>query len=339
VPDGSTNARVDEPALRGAKTVPLTDLPVVDIGPLFGKDRKAKEAVALEIDKACREVGFLYLRNHGIPDEMTQAAFDEARRFFALTVEEKMKIHVKKVRTLTRGYVPMYEVHADKDAKPDFHEAFESALEVAPDDPDHLAGNLLYGPNQWPSNLPGFRETVYGYYEALNRLGRTLFTGFAIALNLPEDYFEDVITKPTAGFRLMHYPLQENLNDTGAWGIGAHTDQECFTLLVQDSFSALQLKNAQDQWVEARPVADTIIVNIGDLMPRWTNDRYRSTAHRVLNPIAHARYSMGYFFGPDYDTPIACLPSCQDADHPAKYEPITAGEFCEARVLSYHYET
>ncbi len=91
--------------------------------------------------------------------------------------------------------------------------------------------------------------------------------------------------------------------------------------------------------MEARPLADTIVVNIGDLTQRWTNDRYRSTTHRVLNPAAHARYSMGYFFGPNYDTPIACLPSCQDAGHPPKYEPITAGEFCEARVLAYHYET
>ncbi len=170
MPSDSTNAAIDESALRGAKRVPLTDLPVIDIGPLFGSDRGAKKSVASEIDKAGREVGFLYLRNHGIPDATTEAAFDEARRIFALPLEEKMKTHVKKVRTLTRDYVPMFEVHADKDAKPDFHKAFESALEVAPDDLDHLAGNLLCGPNQWPESLPGFRETVYGYYEALNRL-------------------------------------------------------------------------------------------------------------------------------------------------------------------------
>ena len=242
MPPNSTSTAVADPALRGAKRVPLTDLPVIDIGPLFGGDRRAKEAVASEIDKACREVGFLYIRNHGIYDAMTEAAFDEARRFFALPVEEKMKIHVKKVRTLTRGYVPMFEVHANKDAKPDFHEAFESALEVAPDDPDHLAGNLLYGPNQWPENLPGFRETVYGYYEALNRLGRTLFTGFAIALDLPEDYFENKIRKPTAGFRLMHYPPEPPGTPCDQYGAAPHTDYGFITFLAQDGLGGLEVR-------------------------------------------------------------------------------------------------
>ena len=334
---GSLGTAPDPALSRGAKGLSAERVPIVDIAALFGSDRRAKDAVAARIDMACRTIGFLYAVNHGLSPAHTERVFAEARRFFALPLAEKMKIHVKKVPTLTRGYVPMMEVHADRSAKPDFHESFESALELAGDDPDHAAGIRLYGPNQWPQSLPGFRETVYGYYEALNRLGRTLFQGFAIALDLPEDYFEDKITKPMAGFRLMHYPRQENLADLASWGIGAHTDQECFTMLVQDETGGLQLRDTTGDWIEARPIPGTVVVNIGDLMARWTNDRYKSTLHRVLNRFAQPRYSIGYFFGPDYHTEITCLASCRDREHPAKYAPVKAGEFCEARVLQYHY--
>lgn len=326
-----------EATSRGARNVPFSYIPVIDIGPLFGGERRAMEEVADRLDDACRKVGFFYIKNHGLPRELTEGTFEEAKRFFALPLEEKMRIHVKKVPTLTRGYVPMMEVHADKNARPDFHESFESALELPPDDPDHLAGIPLYGPNQWPEDLPGFRETIYGCYEALNLLGKAVFRAFAIALDLPDDYFEDKIGKPIAGFRFMHYTAQPNLEDEASWGIGAHTDQECFTLLVQDETGGLQLENSAGEWIEARPIPETIVVNIGDLMARWTNDRYTSTPHRVLNRSARARYSIGYFFGPNYDTVVSCFASCQGDDHPPKYPPVVAGEFCQARVLKYHY--
>ena len=249
-----------------------------------------------------------------------------------------MAIHYKQARNMVRGYVPMYQTHSDRAAKADYHDAFEYSLELPDDDPDFVAGTPLYGPNQWPADLPGFREGVYGYYDAVLDLGVTLFRAFAIALDLPDDFFAPLITKPMGQMRAIHYPEQENLDDTGQWGIGAHTDYECFTILSQDGAGGLQVRNADGDWIEAPPVPGAFTINIGDIMARWTNDIYSSTPHRVLNRSGHERYSFALFYGANYDTEVVCLPTCQDADHPPRYAPVLAGEWTSENLRSTYFD-
>lgn len=322
---------------RGAKTVPFTAIPLIDIAPLFGDDRAALLGMAKAIDEACRNAGFFYVKNHGVPAATIERALGEARRFFALPLEEKMRIYYKKARNRVRGFIPLGELKADRTAKGDFQEGFDYALELPADDPDYLAGNRLYGPNQWPEGVPEFREGTYGFFEAAIELGRQLFRAFALALDLPEDYFADKITKPLAQGRVIYYPPQTALDDERTWGIGEHTDYECFTILCQDATGGLQVRNSAGEWVEAAPIPGTFIVNLGDIMKRWTNGIYQSTPHRVLNRTGRERYSLVLFYGANYDTVIECLPTCREAGRPPKFLPVTQGAWTEANLESAYF--
>lgn len=316
-----------------AKRVSFDSIPVVDIGPLSGGDRRAMERVAAALDHACRNIGFFYIKNHGVPQAVIERVCAEAARFFALPLDDKMKIYFRKARHYGRGYVPLLENKPDPTmAKADLHEAFELSLELPADDPDYLAGCKMYGPNQWPEDLPGFRAGIYAYYEAIRELGRTLFRAFAIALDLPDDYFEDKIDKPMGQLRVIRYPPQEGPIDGEQWGIGAHADYECFTILWQDEVGGLEVVNSAGDWIEAPPIPGTFVVNIGDMLARWTNDIYASTVHRVLNRSGQERYSFPFFYGANYDTVVTCLESCRDEGQPPKYPPTSAGEWAVVNI-------
>lgn len=322
---------------RGAKRIPFTSIPVIDIAPLFSGERSALLRMAEAIDDACRASGFFYVENHNVPPATIERAFAQAKRFFALPLEEKMKIHYKKARNRVRGFIPLGELKADRKAKGDFQEGFDYAVELPVDDPDYVAGNPLHGPNQWPAGLPGFRTATYAFFEAAVGLGRELFRAFALALDLPEDYFADKITKPLAQGRVIYYPPQKALDDERAWGIGEHTDYECFTILCQDSTGGLQVRNSVGEWIEAAPIPGTFIINLGDIMARWTNGIYQSTPHRVLNRSGKERYSLVLFYGANHDTVIRCLPTCQGPGHPPKYAPVTQGEWTERNLNAAYF--
>ena len=324
---------------RGAKPIPFTSIPVIDVAPLFGGGFEARRAMADAIDDACRNVGFFYIKNHTLPQPLIDRAYAEAKRFFALPYDEKLKIHYKKARNRVRGFIPLGELKADKDAKEDLQEGFDYGVELAAEDPDYAAGNPLHGPNQWPESLPSFREAVYAYFEASVALGRQLFRAFALALDLPENYFADKITKPLAQGRVIYYPPAPKvvLEDERHWGIGAHTDYECFTILAQDEIGGLQVRNSAGQWIEATPIPGTFLINMGDMMARWSNDLYQSTPHRVLNRSDRTRYSLILFYGANYDTVVECLPTCQDPAHPPKYRPVTQGAWTEQQIATAYF--
>ena len=291
------------------------------------------EACADALDLACREVGFFYISNHGVAATQIEALGHEARRFFALADEAKMAIDFRQSEIYGRGYMPLGEHLIPGTAEAgDLHEAFEFSLELPADDPDRLAGCPMYGPNRWPGDLPGFRETVYGYYEAIRALGRNLFQAFAIALDLPDDFFEPLITKPLGQIRLIHYPPDQSEDAPTRWGIGPHTDYECFTILLQGDAGGLELMNAAGEWIAAPPIPGTFVVNVGDMMGRWTNDLYASTLHRVVNRSGRERYSFPFFYGANFDAEVRCLPTCCDDAHPAKYPPTTAGAWAADQI-------
>ena len=313
-----------------AVRVSFDKIPVIDLEPMFSGDADAKAKLAAALRKACIEVGFFYIKNHHFPEEVLKRTFAVAESYFAQSDEKKMANHVSK-STNNRGYAALLEENTDPTARGDLHESFDIALEVPADDPDVLAGKVLYGPNQWPEGNAAFRKALDDYHAGMIVLGHHLLHAFALALGLEETYFDAVVDKPLATLRVLHYPPQSGEIDDRQIGIGAHSDYECFTVLAQDSVSALQVLNASGEWIAADPLPGCFVVNIGDQMARWTNDLFASTVHRAINRSGKERYSIPFFFGPNYDTIVEALPSCVDADHPAKYPPVSSGDYVNGR--------
>lgn len=177
-----------------AQRVPFDKLPVIDLAPIFGEDEDARRDLALALRRACSEVGFFYVKNHGVPQPVIDAAFATARRFFDQPDEEKMKIHVAKSRN-NRGYAALLEENTDPTARGDLHESWDMALEVPADDPDVLAGKTLYGPNQWPEGDEAFRRDVNAYYDEMLRVSHALLHAFALSLELEETHFDPLVEK------------------------------------------------------------------------------------------------------------------------------------------------
>lgn len=312
-------------------------IPIIDFAPMLGEDAAAKHKLAAELRVACTEIGFFYIKNHGVAQDLIDRTFAECPRFFGLPLDEKMRIHVRG-SVNNSGYTPLLEENTDPTAKGDLHEAFDIAHELPESDPDRAAHPNHYGPNQWPPGLPGFQVQLEAYYAAMLDLGQRLFGAFALALDLPEDYFRALADKPTAIMRIISYPSQDGPIDPKQIGIGAHSDYECFTILCQETVPALQVRNTDGNWIDAPPIRGTFVINIGDQMARWTNDLFASTLHRALNTSGRARYSIPCFVGSNFDTLIAALPGTVTADRPAKYPPVLAGDYVQGRLdATYAY--
>lgn len=190
----------------------------------------------------------------------------------------------------------------------------------------------MSGPNAWPQ-YPGFRDVLSDYYGDVLTLARRLIRLFSEVLELPPNYFDSRVSRPGAMGRLIHYPPQSP-NDPTALGIGAHTDIECFTILCQDTIPALQILNPSGEWIQAPPIPGTFVVNIGDMLSRWTNDRFISTVHRVWNVTGEERYSIPFFFGVNYDATIETLKGCIGEREVGRYEPVVAGDYVYGRLAA-----
>jgi isopenicillin N synthase-like dioxygenase len=301
-----------------AKSIPVVDL-------------QAKDAPA-EIRKACCETGFFYVAGHGIAQSLIDAQFDAARRFFALPLEKKLAIHMKNSAS-TAGYEPIggqildsQDADAEK-APPDLKESFYIAMELADDHPWAKKRIRSFGHNQWPDGLPGFRDQMLAYQTAVRALGDRVLATIALSLELPQDFFKPFYDWPGTTLRLLRYPPHPQAAKANQLGAGAHTDWGGITLLAQDALGGLEVRNVKDEWIRAEPIPGTFVVNLGDLMQRWTNGLYRSNMHRVKNNSSREdRYSIPFFYSPRPDSRIECLPSCTDAAHPPKFAPCTAAE-------------
>jgi isopenicillin N synthase-like dioxygenase len=319
-------------------------IPVIDLARAFSPELADRRAVASEIHKACRETGFFYVSNHRVPATLVANEFDSARAFFALPIEAKLALHMRNSRS-TAGYEPIEGQRLDSQdanaeiAPPDLKESFYSCTDLPEEHPFVREGLRAYGGNQWPSALPGFGAQQLAYAGAMRALGDRLLALIALSLELPESFFARFFELPASTLRLIRYPPHPEAARANQLGAGAHTDWGGITLLAQDDLGGLEVRNAADEWIQATPIADTFVINLGDLMQRWTNDFYRSNMHRVKNNAKSAdRYSIPFFYSPRHDARIECMPTCTDTAHPPRYATVSAREHVDEMFRrSYGY--
>jgi isopenicillin N synthase-like dioxygenase len=308
----------------------MSNIPVVNIEPLLRGDAAGQRQVAKEIGDACRGIGFFYITGHGVAPSDLQAVFAKAAAFFTGPAAVKTRAAFTGPGG-NRGYIALGGETLDPGKPPDVKEAFNIGLELAPDDPDLLAKKPFRALNVWP-DVPGFRDTMLGYFTHMWDLGRVLHRAFAIDLGLDPSYFGDKFNKPMATLRLLHYPPVEKPLDEGQLGAGEHTDYGNVTLLATDSSGGLMVRDRSGRWLDAPVIPGAYVCNIGDCLMRWTNDVYVSTPHKVVTPPGKDRYSIAFFLDPDPDAVVACLPTCIGAARPAKYPPVSGADFLKSRL-------
>jgi isopenicillin N synthase-like dioxygenase len=298
-------------------------IPVIDLGAYRAGAPGARERLAAELRATLETIGFFILVDHGVPRDLITRTFDQARRFHAQPAAAKLALRMNEHNNgyMAMGRYAVWTSEVNANDKPDLNEAFFTKRERPPHDPLVKSGRRFAGPNRWPEDLPGFRDTVLAYTDAVDALGRQLMPACAVALDLPPGTFDAAFAESQFSFRLSHYPPVAAAPNQ--FGIAPHTDANFLTFLAQTEVPGLQLRLPAGEWLDVPYVPDSFAVNSGDMMSRWTNGRFKSTPHRALPPVGRPRYAIPFFLGPHLDTEIACLPSCQAPDNPARFPPIT----------------
>jgi len=285
-------------------------LPVIDMAALFrAEDDAGRTTVAAEIARACEAHGFFYLVGHGVGLDVLDALEAESRRFFALPLEARMAISMARGGRAWRGYFPVGGELTS--GRPDLKEGLYLGTDLGPDHPRVRAGLPMHGANLWPEDLPGLKAAAEAYMAGATRAAAVLMEGVSLSLGLDAQYFARAYTgEPTVLFRIFHYPASgpDDIDWTGAWGVGEHTDYGLLTLLAQDRHGGLQVK-APGGWIEAPPIEGALVCNIGDMLERLTGGRFKSTPHRVRNTSGCDRLSFPLFFDPDFLAPMRPLPA------------------------------
>ena len=309
-------------------------VPVIDL------DREPS-IVGTELDEVCSDVGFFQVVGHGVPDGVSARAWQATIDFFDLPLEERLSTKPS-TPGYPYGYIPFSGESLGKslggESKPDLKEAYSIGPVDAPTWP--ISGDdegWAWLPNLWPVALPEFREAWTEYFRVQLDLGARLMRLFAQALKLPADYFDTSIDKSPSALRAIRYPAREYAPEDGQLRAGAHTDYGTLTILKQDTVGGLQVLTHENEWAAVEPIDGAFVLNIGDLMARWTNDRWRSTTHRVVDPPPDAngviprRHSMPFFHNANWDATVSGLPTCVPAGEKPKYETVLAGPHLQAK--------
>lgn len=310
-------------SVRAARQIAVDEIPVIDIGRLAGGDAAGLAAVAGEMLAAAESSGFFYVRNHGIDQALIDEVFALSQAFYARADEDKKQVVVN---AWHRGFVRAGEAKMYQGARPDLKESFVWGMDTTTDAGAPDAHGVA--PNRWPGFMPELRPTLVRYFEETNAVGWRLLRAFAVAIGEPEDRFVRTISRPTTRGTMIYYPPQPPDLDDEQFGVSPHTDWGCLTLLYQDQTGGLEVRGRDGGWVTAHPIPGTFVVNVGDLLARWTNDRFTSNPHRVVNRSGRARYSVAAFVDPDRDTVIDPVVRAGEA---AKYAPVTCGEYVQSR--------
>lgn len=312
----------------------MHNVPEIDISAYLEGDREGTQRIAEEINRACTEIGFFTIVGHGVDREQIEETYGAAADFFRLPVEDKLKIK-QPDPSISRGYTPMKgESLGGMGSAADLKEMIDMGPVDVPGGEYYEraeAGNHFYQ-NLWPEKPEHFEEVMKSYYRRMNRLANDLSALFALALDLPETFFYDKLDKNMSALRIICYPEQDEAPEPGQLRGGAHTDYGTLTILMSDqSAGGLQAKHRDGYWVDVVPKPGSYVINIGDIMQQWTNDRWVSTLHRVVNPpleLANTsrRHSVVFFHQPNYDALIETLDTCVTPETPLKYDPVTYGD-------------
>ena len=318
-------------------------IPVIDVAPFFGGSAMDKANVADDVRNACEGLGFLVVTGHGVPEQTISRLYEEAIKFFDLPLEEKNRIR-KPAGTAYKGYgamgVKTIGKHINPTLKPSLHESFAIGPLDFTDDPYFMspeAGNN-FSANLWPERPASLQPAMIEYYREMETLAEKLLAVFAHILDVPTSYFAARTDKHNSILRTIHYPGLDTPPAEGEERSGAHSDTTAITILrVDDAPGGLQVLLPNGAWLDVPKIPGAFIINIGDIMMRWTNDRFVSTMHRVVNPpdgmgLTARRMSIPFFFMPNYDAVIECIPSC--IGEGAKYPPIESGKLLSARYAA-----
>lgn len=306
-------------------------IPLIDLTAALETNSPHLHTVVDKIRQAATTSGFFYIQNHGIPTALVEQQFDLAKRLFALPEAVKRQYDQAK-NPSHRGFEQIAAQQLDATVQPDLKEGFYCGLNYAADDPYVLAGYQNYGLNQWPSDeVPETEAYCQEYIAVMNQLCERIMQLLALSLGLDEHYFDASLVNPMVTLRLLKYPPHPENADPNTFGAGAHTDWGSITILAQDDCGGLEVCIPDGTWVEAPPIANTFVVNLGDLIPRWTNGLYKSNPHRVRNRYSQGkpRYSIPYFYGPSYFTKITALPGTLQEGQQYPDASCTAGEHME----------
>jgi isopenicillin N synthase-like dioxygenase len=303
-------------------TATQRNIPIIDIGPFLAGSPEGKQQVAREVGRACEEIGFILVTGHSVPEQLIAKTYNLAREFFDLPVEQKLLVRTTPAGV---GYMPI-EL-----------EALAASLgNVTPADlKESMNVGRDFEQDLWPASPAEARAAWTAYFQALEALAGQIMRIFALALGLSEHYFDDKIDNPNAFFRMINYPNQEKDPEPGQLRAGEHSDYGSLTILrIEDAPGGLQVRDRAGEWVDVTAVPGAFVINIGDMMQHWTNDRWVSTLHRVVNPprdrrLGSRRQSLVFFHSPNADTLLTCIESCCGPDNPPKYAPVSAGEYLD----------
>ena len=324
-----------------------SNIPTIDLAAFVDGGDADKDRIAGEVDEICKTIGFLVVDNHGVPNEIVDRAWNAGRAFFDLPLQQKLELSSDETNC-PRGYFPFEEESLARtqgmESPPDRKEAFSSGPLAPPNGHSPTADfDFFYGNNKWPAGLPAFREAWIDYYYAMEDLGARIMQLMARALKLDDHYFAAFHGHHLGALRALNYPASTPAENTALQRAGAHSDYGTVTILKPDpDVGGLEVQLPSAKWIQAPAVTDAFIVNLGDLMARWTNDRWISTVHRVTDGSATGevprRQSIAYFMNPNYDAEIAAIPTCLDVDESPRYAPTLAGDylvrkFTDAQVI------
>ncbi|HKA54884.1 MAG TPA: 2-oxoglutarate and iron-dependent oxygenase domain-containing protein [Candidatus Binatia bacterium] len=303
--------------------------PVLDVGPYLGGEAGARQRLAREVGYALENIGFFYIRNHGVSQALIDRVFAENARFHALPLERKLQIRVNEsgIGYMPTGLQQVKSFEGQKANKPDIGEAFFMTREGGQG--GGVPEAVYRGANQWPADLPGFRETLIEYFSALEALSLRLLPVYATALGLPPEFFDPAFSdnKATGILRLSHYPsieIEENQFNTAP-----HVDGDFITFLAQSRVPGLHIRTRSRKWIQAPVLPGTLLVNSGEILRVWSNDRFLATPHRVINSGGRERYAIPFFYLPHPETLIECLPTCQGPNNPPRYQAITVHAYTD----------
>jgi isopenicillin N synthase-like dioxygenase len=308
----------------------METIPVVDLADFLSGDAEKRQAFVDALGEAYETVGFVSVKNHGIPDDLIKKLYDEVQRFFSLPLQKKKEYEIEGLAG-QRGYTSFGKEHAKGSEAPDLKEFFQFGQTIENGQPV----SEEYPENIDVKEIPAFKTTLYTVYRNFEKSGKALLSAIALYLNLPENYFDEYIRDGNSILRCIHYPpiTQE---PASAIRSEQHEDINLITLLVGASADGLQILTKQGEWVGVTSLPEQIVVNVGDMLQRLTNNKLKSTTHRVVNPpreLWHtSRFSMPFFLHPRSEMSLACLDECIDVKHPKAYVDITAGEYLNERL-------